>query len=749
MLKQNLNLKLTLGAASTAFLGINPVFAEVLSVKATEVEDVAVTVNDWSNAKRNTLELRKANRSLNSIINALPNEFSIEQNSTPVLRIRNLEPKTEAKLLIETGVNVSQAKLAQVSTPSIVTQAISDESLPEEESAPEEEVVVEGKRQKPTSSPVYRIQSDEIRKQGADSAAEILRGLPGFAINDVGYGADIHTGTFYRGASINQSVFLLNGRPIGTNVNTYHGATDLNGIPAGAIEQVELSSGTSATLYGSEAVGGVVNIITKKGSGTPKLNGLAQFGSYGLSNYRGNFTGSSGKVNYILSYERFQADNDYRVPVGAANRGADGRLFNGDTKLENYYGSFGLDLNSRNTLSLDVSAITSRRGLLYFGFPLQRDRLNHDKLNAGLTWRSQLGSSNDSTLTTTLSFNQDKFNTSGPAQGRFFRTGDLDSRALNARVEHNWQTSRTNNLRWGIDLQNAFLTGELSSTVPQFSRLNGEIERDRFQASLFALNTWQITNNLQAEVGLRQNFTSDFGSYLNPSVGARWAISPNVAVRGSVVSVHRNPGLDQLYLFDTVHNWLPNPDLDPETGASWSAGVDVQLSSRLTGQLTYFGSRLSDRLGIQSGRWANIGLVNTNGLEAAVRWQVSPQWSTFVNYTYTDAKIGSGAEKGLQLSSIPYSGAQLGVGYASNGWEVNLYASYFSGARRAIFLNPGDDSREFSPGWINLDFGVRIPITNQLGFTLLLENLADRTYEKSNRIYQPGLTYRLGVQSSF
>jgi vitamin B12 transporter len=611
------------------------------------------------------------------------------------------------------------------------------------------EMEVRGERPKPASTPVYTIEADEIRKQSADSAAETLRGLPGFAINDVGYGADIHTGTSYRGASINQSVFLQNGRPIGTNVNTYHGGTDLNSIPTGNIDRVELSSGTSATLYGSEAVGGVVNFKTKKGQGLPRVNGLAQFGSFGATNYRGDFGGSAGGLNYTLGYERFKTDNDYKVPLGAANRGANGRLFNGDTRLNNYYGSLSLQLNPRNDLSLDVSTTNSRRGLLYFGFPLQRDRLDHDKVNAGLTWKSMLGNSNDSTLNTTLGFNQDYFSTYGPTQNTFYRTGKIDSRALNARIDHDWQTSKNNNLRWGIDLQNSFITGEPSSNVPRVAQFNGEVDEDRFQTALFALNSWQLNKNLQAEIGLRQNFTNDFGNYLNPSVGLTWAIAPNVSLRSSWVSVHRNPGLDQLYVYDTVHNWLSNPDLKAETGSSRTAGLSVQFSPNLTGEFTYFGSRLKNRLAVQSGRWENIGLVNTNGVEMGLKWQFAKQWSTFLNYTYTDAKIASGVDKGLQLSLIPFSVGQLGIGYASNGWEVNLYANYYSGARRALFLNPGENSRDFSSAWISFDLGFRVPVTRGLGLTLFLENLTSGTYEKANRIYQPELTYRIGLSSDF
>lgn len=612
----------------------------------------------------------------------------------------------------------------------------------------EEEVIVEGQQQK-RSTPEYVVTEEEIKKQGNRSVAEVLRSLPGFAINDVGFGADIHTGSYYRGSSINQSVFLVNGRSIGSNINTYHGTTDLNSIPVETIERIEVSSGTSSTLYGSEAFGGVVNIITKQSAGTPKFNGLVQYGSLGQENYRGSYRGSVGSVNYSFGYEQYQADNRYRVPVGAANRGTDGRLFNGDQARNNYSGQLGFQINPRNTLTLDAFKTTSRKGLLYFGFPLQRDRLNHDALNIGLNWRSQLGAGKDSTLSTTIGFNQDYFNTFGPTQNIFYRQGTLDSKALTARVEHDWQLAANNNLRWGVDIQNQHLTGDVLSTVSRLAALNGTEERDRLNTALFARNTWSLTPTLLAEVGLRQNFNSEFGSALNPSAGLRWGVSPSLALRGSWASVRRLPGLDQLYVFDTVHGWLPNPDLEPETGSSWTAGVDVQFSRGLTGQFTYFGSRLNDRLGITNGRWTNIGLVNTNGAEVGLRWQVSRQWSTFVNYTYTDARIATGTEKGLQLGELPFSVGQMGIGYESNGWQVNLYANYFSGARRALFTRSTDSPLDFSPSWLNVDLSARIPVAGRLGLLLYLENLGGVSYEKANRIYQPGLTFRVGLTSDF
>jgi vitamin B12 transporter len=606
----------------------------------------------------------------------------------------------------------------------------------------------------PTVAPAYAVPKEQIQKQNPNTAAELLRTLPGFAINDYGFGADIHTGTFLRGFSINQSTFQINGRSFGSNINTYHGGTDLNAIPVDAIERVELTGGTSATLYGSEAFGGVVNLITKKEPQPLKATAGLELGSYGYQRYRFGYGGTSGATNFRLGYERFSTDNNYSVPVGAANRNpADGKLFNGDSRIDNFYGSVETPLDSRNSLSIDAYKSASRRGLLYFGFPLQRDRLDHDLFNIGATLTSKLGAGDESILKSTIAFNQDYFNTYGPS-GSAFRSGALDSKSLSGRIEHQWQLAANNKLTWGFDLKTDSIRGDVLSTVAALTSLNGNVNRDRSLFALFALNAWKLDDNLQLELGLRQNFTSDFGSYLNPTIGTRWNITPDLAFRNSFAVLQRNPGLDQLYVFDTVHNWRANPNLTPEKGVAWTAGIDLNVTESLLAQLTYFGSSLSDRLGVIAGQWQNVGQVNTNGIEAALKLKITPEFSSFLNYTYTDAKIATSktaSEVGLQLATVPYSVSKLGVSYDSNGWQANLFFNYYSGSRRSTFAlgTTGQTATDFSPSYLSLDLNAKAPLSKNLDLTLSLENLTDNSYEKTNRIYQPGLTYRVGIQASF
>ena len=653
---------------------------------------------------------------------------------------------------------------AQLLTQQPTVTEVKPESTPEPDLTPTEDadISIETIGEKdvlPESTPTYVIEKEEIQKQGATSVADVLKKMPGFAINDVGHGADIHTGTYYRGASINQSIFLINGRPINSNINTYHGSTDLNSIPIESIERVELYSGTASSLYGSSAFGGVVNIITKEGYGKPKLNASAEFGSLNLNNQQVTYSGSTNKVKYNFSFERFFIDNRYRVPVGAANRDAQGYFSNADTATSTYFGSVGIDLDPKNSLNLDVTALSSRRGLTYFGsrysgLQLQKDRLDHDGLNLGLSWKTRLGKGDNSNLTTTFGYNRDYFSTYGPTvnnSGReYYRTGILDTQQFKARIEHEWKITPNNQLRWGLDLKNTDLIGDVLSTDPARIAKNEREDRSTFNTALFAVNIWQLSDALQADLGVRQNFDSQFGSYFNPSVGLRYAVNPAIAVRGSWAGAQRNPGLDQLYVFDTVHNWNPNPDLKPETGSTWTAGVDVILSKNLLGQFTYFGSSLDNRLGVINNQWQNIGLVDTNGLEAALQLKIASAWSTFINYTYTDAQIKTGTEKGLQLGLIPYSSLQTGIGYQKDGWQGNLYATYNSGSRRSVFNNAaaGEKSTDFVPSFFNLDLSGRIPVNKNLGLTFYLENLLGEQYERVNRIYSPGFTFRVGLTSS-
>jgi vitamin B12 transporter len=692
-----------------------------------------------------------------------------EQKTSEISNLNQIEqPSTNVQLLTPESTSTEvipssnpQTEVTKVVPPTETAPPVEEVKAPEEDNSQIDKL--------PQSSPVYVIDKEEIRKRGYKNLADILRGIPGFAVNDFGFGADAHSGIYLRGNTINELVLLLNGRPINTNVSTYHGFTDPNVFRAESIERVEVSSGVSSALYGSEAFGGVINIITKKGGDTPQVTAGVEFGSYGQASYRTNFSGTIDSTKYNFNFEKFSADNNYSIPVGpgiagATNRTPDGKLFNGDVEVSNYQGSITQELDANNTVSIDAYKISSTKGLIYQGDPLQGERLSHDAGNIGVSWRSLLGGNKNSVLTTTVGYNQDYFNTNGSRKNFFdangklitphdsIMDGTLNTQALTARVEHQWQTSKNNFLRWGVDFRNSSFDAE------SMHHDNGHVQNNAYQTrsetALFAVNSWKPSDNFLVDLGLRQNFDSEKGSYLIPSAGVRYAISPQFALRGNWTYARRNPGLEQMYFRDMMHGWNPNPNLKAEAGPAWNVGLDMNLSKNFSGQFTYFGMDLDDRMpNPNTGVWLNRGLIVTKGFEAGLNWKIAPQWSSFLTYTYTDAFVGSNPGKGLQLVTVPYSVAQMGIGYQSNGWELNLIGSYNSGPRRAVASKIPPDARisttDFTPAWFNLDLVGKVPLSQNINFTFGLENLANVQYEKVLRLFEPGLTYRVGVTASF
>jgi vitamin B12 transporter len=128
---------------------------------------------------------------------------------------------TVAEFLAKEQVTKSQ-EVERKADPLSLESIAQEKQTEEEQDEIEVEVIGQPPRPRNVSTPIYVLPAQEIERQGARNAAEALRGLPGFAVQDAGFGADIHAGTFYRGASINQSIFLIDGRNIGSNINTYH-----------------------------------------------------------------------------------------------------------------------------------------------------------------------------------------------------------------------------------------------------------------------------------------------------------------------------------------------------------------------------------------------------------------------------------------------------------------------------------------------------------------------------------------------
>ncbi len=157
-----------------------------------------------------------------------------------------------------------------------------------------------------TASSVTVISAAEIQKRGSKGFTDVLRGVPGLDIVETG-GPGSQTSVFLRGSTPGQTLVLIDGIRIGDASST-DGSVDLGGLVVTDIERIEVLRGPQSALYGSDAMGGVINIITRKGEGKPRGWVLMEGGSYGTAHGRASISGSEDRLSYAFAVDGLHTD---------------------------------------------------------------------------------------------------------------------------------------------------------------------------------------------------------------------------------------------------------------------------------------------------------------------------------------------------------------------------------------------------------------------------------------------------------
>jgi vitamin B12 transporter len=169
-----------------------------------------------------------------------------------------------------------------------------------------------------STRPVYTIDREEIEQQGARTVRETLRFLPGI-LGDGTVGTEVNglSGQFIRGSNTDQVLILLDGRPIN---NLGSGGFDLSEITTNLVERVEVLPGGGSTLYGSDAIGGIINIITRRPTLGFSGEGGLTVGSYGYNEQNVELSNTIGDFSYFFNYNRISADNDFEFTIDDVTR---------------------------------------------------------------------------------------------------------------------------------------------------------------------------------------------------------------------------------------------------------------------------------------------------------------------------------------------------------------------------------------------------------------------------------------------
>ncbi|MBC8123421.1 MAG: TonB-dependent receptor [Gemmatimonadaceae bacterium] len=307
------------------------------------------------------------------------------------------------------------------------------------------------------------------------------------------------------------------------------------------------------------------------------------------------------------------------------------------------------------------------------------------------------------------------------------------------------------------------------------------IDRAISRSSAFLVNDISFSDQLKANVGLRYTYSTQFGSVATPGVGLRYNLNSLISLRANWSQVYNAPTVNSLFVIGVGQGAAggggaaPNPNLIPETGITYDAGVDITPSRNLSVRLTYFTNFLSDRFtsarlintafGTDADLFGtrtynqiiNAGNSRTHGTESTVDWQATEQIRLRVSHTYTDGRFFGPEDNlnqltypffyGYQDFNFPFHNLVVAGTYANRGLTATLLGRYDSGKRR--FGTAPGPSPLGVPAWATLDFNVEIPITPNFTLTGNVFNITDTQYEYLDGNPAPGTTFRVGGRLEF
>jgi len=480
-------------------------------------------------------------------------------------------------------------------------------------------------------SSVTVITGDDIERKQARTLPDVLQDVPGLNLVQTG-GPGGAAAVFMRGANANHTKVLIDGIDVG-DPSSPDGSFDFSQILAADIARVEVLRGPQSGLYGSDAIGGVINIITKQGSGPAQFRGSIEGGSFGTFNQTAGLSGSLARFNYAVDFTHFRSND---TPVTPANLVPPGRPVNSDTyDNKTYAAKLGADLTETFDVGLVARYVDTALGSTSDDFlgpeaiPTQSE--NRELFTRGTAHLALFDGALDQTVG--IGYTD-------------YRRNIFDPNA--AAIAEGSDPSDYHGQRLKVDWQ-----GNIKLTASQVLTLGAEHQQDEINDS--SPVQAQMTNNagfaqLQSSFGqrffntlsLRYDDNDRFGSKPTFRIAPAFLIAETgTRLKGTVGTAFKAPTLEELFDSFPAFDFFANPNLKPETSLGYDLGFEqALLDKRVRFGATYFHNDIKNLITVNSTgtSLANVGMATTHGVESFVAYSPVDQLTVRGDYTYTIAE---------------------------------------------------------------------------------------------------------------
>jgi len=571
------------------------------------------------------------------------------------------------------------------------------------------EIDVAGQRpQLPTTTPaaVSVITPAEIAASGALTVGDVLRILPELAIKSSG-GPGSLTTVSIRGSSSTQVLILIDGVPIN---RADQPSVDLSSLPIQNVDRVEVLRGPFSGQYGSNTLGGVINIVTRT---APETAVSGRGGSYGEAVGTLSIGGKTGSLTYLLQ--------------GIAN-GNTG--FATDTGYNKYTETAKLELptgpTSGWTLTLNKYwATVGTPGPLPVAAQDPLANTTQSRTLVDLTWRSGT--------------------VDGP--GALFRIYSLDDGVGFNSPGLPFQSFDGANM-WGAQAQVVLEShpGNLITLGAEFQGQNvahtdsvpTPFNNTANDLGLYLADNWQITPRALLSVGAREDIFQLYGTQVDPWGGLVVLLSDRLSLRVAAGRSFRAPSFDEV-----APSFNGNPQLQPEIAWQYEAGFDYALSPDLALHIGGYYTNATNLITSAPPLFVpeNVGQANISGGSIEIVGRVTDR--LFLRANYTD-QIARNAATGLDVIYVPRQMGNLEVIYSvSKATRVDVTVSYV-GDR---FNDPANT--QLVPGYWLTSITINQAIGGGFGVQVGVANLFDVPYQATLNFPEPGRTFFVNLTTAF
>jgi len=600
--------------------------------------------------------------------------------------------------------------------------------------------------EKKVGSSLTVVTGEELVRTGKTFVLEALESVLGLStVRNGGPGAA--SSVSVRGANSEHTLFLLDGLELNDPINPSR-SYDVSHLPLGQVERVEILRGPQGLLYGSDALGGVINIITRAGHGRPRLTLTSSADTLRSLAADVSFSGSGEKTEYSLGlfHER-------TAGLSAASSAYAGNAEKDGYSNVSFAARLGLTPRPATTLSFTVRAARATTELDNFGGPGGDDPNNVQHYGSLLVRGQYRGLSRSGRWERAVSLswlgarreNNNPFDASHPGE----RDEGLYKSGI---VKLDWQNNLflhpSNILTAGLELESE------SGRSDYFSESAYGVSEAFFpsarasSAGIYLLDHWEVEDRFFVTAGVRADRHSRAGTAVTFRVAPAYLIAATgTRLKATLGTGFKSPSLYQLFAPATSFGPVGNPLLRPERALGWDAGIEQSFAGgRGVIGLTWFENAFRDLadFDFQAG-YVNIGRARTEGLEVSAEARPSPHVLLSASYARLSALD---TDAGTELLRRPRDKFSADVGF-------RLFRR-FDLAAHALWVGRRLD-RDFSaypyatvalPGYVLLDAALTTALGSQLELFLRVDNILDARYETVWGYGTPSRTLRAGLRLS-